>query len=82
MKYLLVLAIALLVFWVWRSARGARKADEAQSPPPASQRKSPPALPQDMVPCTLCAMHVPRAEATEGRKGLYCGAEHLQLAEG
>ncbi len=75
MKFLLFLAIALLLVWLWRSGR--RKddnpADQATPPPPPG--------PQEMVRCTHCGVHLPHADAVVGRIGLYCSDEHRQQAE-
>ncbi|MDP1968565.1 MAG: PP0621 family protein, partial [Burkholderiaceae bacterium] len=45
-------------------------------------RRGTPALPEDMVSCPVCALHLPRAEAVAGEKGLYCSADHRRQAEG
>lgn len=71
MKFLLLLVVALLVLWAWRSNR-----------PVAPPRKSKPdTQPQDMVSCAQCGLHFPKADAVAGDKGLYCCAEHRQRAE-
>ena len=76
MKYLIVLAIVFLGFWLWRSNRPAARGE----PPPA---RKPDAQLQDMVSCAVCDVHVPRADAMAGRRGeLYCSIEHRQRAEG
>lgn len=77
MKYLLVLAIVLVVIWFLRNNR---PADE----PRQRNRPSPPdARPQDMVQCPVCSVHLPRADALPGPDGrLYCCAEHRLRAEG
>ena len=72
MKYLLVLAIVLIAVWVWRNNRR----DDRQQPPPAK-----PPLPQDMVRCPVCSVHLPRTDALPGPDGrLYCCQEHRQRA--
>lgn len=75
MKLLLVLAAVLLGVWLWRSGRSGATPRTDQPPPP------PPAVPQDMVACALCGLHVPRSEAVAGRRGLYCCTDHQQRAE-
>ena len=73
MKYLLVLAVLLIAWYLWRSARDREDAED-RVPPPAAK---PPALPQDMVRCPVCALHLPRPDAVPGASGrLYCSAEH------
>ncbi len=79
MKYLVVLAILFVGFWLWRSNRpGLRDGTDRSSRQSASP---PPAAPQDMVACSLCQLHVPRAEALPGLRGSYCCADHRHRAE-
>lgn len=71
MKYLLVLAIVLVVVWLWRKHRR----DEKQQAEPAA--KAPLPAPQDMVRCPICSVHLPRTDALAGPDGrLYCCQEH------
>jgi uncharacterized protein len=71
MKYLVVLAVVLVVIWYWRNSRGG-----------AAERKdtsgrAPKAEPQDMVQCPVCHVHLPRTDALPGPDGrLYCCADH------
>ena len=83
MKYLLVAAVVLVAYWIWRhnreeEAREAREAREAAQ----RQRPSQPAIPTQMVTCRHCGVHLPQTEATKGLLGYYCGKEHQRLAEG
>lgn len=76
MKYLVLIAVVVLVCLYWRSKRG------HGGSLPRSQAESgsaaPPALPEDMVRCAVCGLHLPRAEAAADAQGrLYCGPEHL-----
>ena len=75
MKYLILLAVVLAVVWYWRRARDA-------APPRAGGSKSGAApLPQDMVECPVCRVHLPRSDALPGPGGqLYCCAEHRSRA--
>ncbi len=77
MKYLLLIALALLALWWWRSLAG-RGTERSQAPkqPPA------PPPPQDMIACRHCGVHLPGADAIAGGKGSYCSAAHRQAAEG
>ena len=73
MKYLVVIAVIAFVLWLVRNKR------------PASDRTAaapqPPALPQDMVRCPVCSVHLPSADALIGADGkLYCSPEHRQRA--
>lgn len=69
MKYLVLLIVIAVAVGIWRSRRpnvsGAAKAA------PRS-----PALPQDMVACDHCGVHVPRTEALMLGQQAYCCAEH------
>ena len=78
MKYLLVLAVVLVAAWLWRNNRRTERNEEAARTPPP-----PAALPQDMVRCPVCSLHLPRADALAGPDGhLYCCAEHRRSAGG
>jgi len=68
----LLLLLVLAGVWLWRS----RPASLGQRPTPP---QSPPTL--DTVACSLCAVHIPRAEAVQGKRGSYCCPEHLRQAE-
>lgn len=72
MKYVVLFGVLLVVYLVWRA--GQRRDDAAAAPkaPPAA-----PALPQDMVQCPVCSVHLPREDALAGAGGaLYCSPEH------
>jgi uncharacterized protein len=67
MKYLLLLAIVVVVYLLWRTTR---VRDERPSKPGA-------AGPQEMVSCPVCGVHLPRSEAVPDARGiLYCSKEH------
>lgn len=75
MKYLILLAVVLAVVWYWRRGRPAA--------PPRAGKKPDAALPQDMVECPVCRVHLPRGEALPGPDGqLYCCTEHRPPAKG
>lgn len=70
MKYLLVVIVVLLAVWLWRNNRRVEKDGQPKAPPP-------PGLPQDMVRCPVCSVHLPRVDALAGPDGsLYCCQEH------
>lgn len=74
MKLLLLIGVVLLGAWLWRSGRRASTKD--------SVKREAPSTPQsEMVRCLHCAVHLPAAEALQGRLGAYCTTEHRQLAE-
>lgn len=75
MKFvLLVLAVLALVYLVRGSLRG-RPSVRAQSAKPS------PALPQEIVACAHCGLHLPRHEALPGRGGSFCGEAHRAAYE-
>jgi uncharacterized protein len=77
MKYLLIIAIVLLVLWLWRGSRREDRDAGAAARPGAGVQQ------QDMIRCPVCSVHFPRADALPGPDGrLYCCAEHRSRAEG
>ena len=72
MKYLLVIVLALGVFWLWRVSR-----QRAAAPPrrPASPTVSEKEI-TETVACGVCKVHLPRTEALIGRDGFYCSEAH------
>jgi uncharacterized protein len=76
MKYLLVLLVLVVAFWLWRNNR--RSEQQAHTPP----RSQPPAAsPVAMIACSQCGTHVPQAEVIEGVQGRYCCPEHRRQHE-
>ena len=83
-KYLLIIGIALVVYWLWRQGRMAEAREARPKPTPAATTSAPrtsPA-PQDMVACARCGLHLPRSEALADGPGgsapFYCSAAHRQ----
>lgn len=74
MKFLLVLAVVLIGFWLWRSGREARK-------PPPGQPGADAARAIEMVRCDVCGVHCPKTDALAGKRGIYCTAQHRSQAE-
>lgn len=72
MKYLLLILIVGLVFFVL----GLKRARPAPRPAPST----PPGA-QDIVACAECGLHVPRSEALPGRGGHFCSAAHRSAFE-
>ena len=75
MKFLLVLAVLVVAFWVWRNNRQAQSQSAKRPPPP------PIGLPLTMVACLECGTHLPETEALRGAQGCYCCAEHRRQHE-
>ncbi|MBE7939500.1 MULTISPECIES: PP0621 family protein [Ramlibacter] len=70
MKYLVLFAVVMTVLWL---ARGSRTAAPRGGPAPGAT----PAVPQAMVACPACGLHLPRSEALPGPAGqFYCCEEH------
>jgi uncharacterized protein len=75
MKFLLVIAVLVVAWLIWRSGRSS--AERQAAPPKAAP---PPGKPHEMVSCPVCSVHLPRADAVAGADGrLYCSQEHQRL---
>lgn len=79
MKYLLVLAVVLIAFYLWRNNRVTDRSQSAAPKTPAPGRSNTPAI---MVACRECGTHLPDTEAVRGRQGAYCSIEHQRQHEG
>ncbi len=84
MKYLLVLAVVWIAFWLWRQRRRAeidthRTAQHAAHAQGSST--GPDAPPQPMTQCDYCHVHLHLSDALAGRQGRYCTVAHQQAAE-
>ena len=77
MKYALILGFVLLVFWLWRSNRQAAVGSKTSK----SKKTDAKAEATEIVACELCRVHLPRADAIAGKRGLYCSIEHQQQAD-
>lgn len=76
MRFLLILGVLIFAVWLWRSQRNT---PEDRTPAPRQPQTG--ALPQEMIRCRQCGVHLPAAEAAIGKLGHYCCAEHLKLSE-
>ncbi len=70
-KYLLLIAGAIVVYWLVRSSLR-RRARGAPGTPPSE------ASTEVMVRCALCGIHVPRGESLVVRDRYFCCADHQQ----
>ena len=77
MKFLVVIVVLLIAFWLWRSAREAGRADPP--PGPGTPKAEPPRL--EMVRCATCGVHLPESDAVRAQADYYCSVEHLNQAE-
>ena len=73
MKYLLLIAVVVAVFWLM----GARRRSVSTAP----RERGGPASPQSIEACAHCGVHLPRAEMVAGAHGRYCSEAH-RLARG
>lgn len=76
MKFLLVITVLLVAFWIWRNNRQ----QDGSNRSGAAQRRTPPP-PAPMVACAHCGMHLPEDETVAGTRGVYCCHEHRRQAE-
>lgn len=74
MKYLIVVFVVVLVGWLLLRGRS--------KPPRASRTAAPEALPQAMVQCAHCGLHLPRAEALLDSRGAFCSDAHRLAGPG
>ncbi len=77
MKFLVVIVVLLIAFWLWRAARETGRAEPPRGP--AAPRPEPPRL--EMVRCETCGIHLPEADAVRANAAYYCSVEHLNQAE-
>jgi len=71
MKYLLLLLLLGLVFFMLGVRRGRPGEPEARRERPPAPEK-----PKAMLRCAECGMHLPADEALPGRGGVFCSAAH------
>lgn len=71
MKLLVLIGLGLALYFLLRAPR------VRSDGPPAARGGAGPALPQPMVRCAVCSVHLPQADALAGASGrLYCCHEH------
>lgn len=70
LKYLLLLILALVVWWAWKK--------RAENPPAAD---TPPPLPERMVRCAHCAVHLPESDALADGDRHFCNEAHRRAAQ-
>lgn len=78
MKYLIVLVVVLVGVWLWRNNRREElRGKNPSQPPPVSGPKQA----TEVVACAVCAVHLPRPDAVQGKLGLYCSDAHRRQGE-
>lgn len=68
MKYLIVVFVVVLVAWLLLRGRSGKA--------PAARGGAPAALPQSMVQCEHCGVHLPRGDALLDTRGAFCNEAH------
>jgi len=66
LKYLLLAALAAILWWAWGKSRRPRPA----APP---RREIPP---EKMVACARCGVHLPESDALAANGRFYCSEDH------
>lgn len=70
MKFLLLLAVLGVLWWVWKK--------RAAVPPPASR---PDPQPETMVACAHCGLLLPESDSLAAGPRRYCSEAHRQAGE-
>lgn len=71
MKYLVLLLVLGVAYFIWRHKRVQERAPRKAAAPKL-------APPQDMLACALCGVHVPREDALVSGNRSYCCLAHQQ----
>ena len=74
-KFLLLIALAIFAYLLLKGLR--RDAKQQDSVPPSHARDE--AVPEDMVRCARCGVHLPRSESFTSRGKFFCSDEHRRL---
>jgi uncharacterized protein len=72
MKYLLLIGLILLIFWIFRRPENRRS---RMGRMPATRR------PERMVKCARCGVHLPEGESIQEGETHYCCVEHRNTAQ-
>ena len=81
MKYLLVMALVLGVFWMWRHNRHVEREEKEEARDKAKRQAAvQKLLPVDMVACAVCGVHLPKSEALRSADSYFCGDAHRRQA--
>jgi uncharacterized protein len=75
-KFLLLLALGIVIYLIVSRMRHQGERKQTRDVPPKST------LPEDMVRCAVCKVHLPRSESFVSRGEYFCSDEHLKLAKG
>jgi uncharacterized protein len=83
-KFIVLLVVVFLIVWLVRGGRPGRSTPTTPPPPsPANADKpdSTAAMPDTIVACAHCGLHLPKADALPGRGGVFCGEAHRAAFE-
>ena len=78
-KFIVLLVVVFLIVWLVRGGRPGRAAPPTPSSPPPPANAS--AVPDTIVACAHCGLHLPKADALPGRGGVFCGEAHRSAFE-
>ena len=70
MKYLLLVLVFIVAYWIFKAYSAARRGGRFQTRA---------GDPEDMVRCAQCGVHVPRSESLMSGQAFYCTPEHRRL---
>lgn len=71
-KYLLLIALIVIVVWMWRQARATRSGERRPTAPRAAEQ---------MVKCAYCGVNQPVSESILADGRYYCCAAHRHDGE-
>jgi uncharacterized protein len=74
MKFVLFVLAIVVLLWLLRGAW-------RRVPPPSAGAPTPSPVPQQILACAHCGVHLPRDEALPGRGGVFCGEAHRKAFE-
>lgn len=73
MKYLIWVAIAAILWWVWSKRKAAERPRQSDASPS-------PRAPERMVRCATCGVHLPESDALIHGGQHYCSPAHRDQA--
>jgi uncharacterized protein len=79
-KLLTILVLGILVYLIVSRMR--RGADRAVPPPRKPPARPASGVPEDMVRCAVCGVHLPRSESFTTAGQFYCTDEHRRIGRG
>ena len=85
MKYAVLIAFVALGLWLWQRNRAINRRDNARGASDANasaaKAKARGSAVTQMVACSTCGLHLPKADALLGTRGVYCCAGHQRQAD-